>query len=192
MDPCDNASLPVVSADVGDQTTEPLVLQKAFKEHYGKLVRILARLTGDTGRAEELAAEAFWKLSRRPALFRPAGKNLAGWLYRTAMNLGLDMIRANSRRQRREAAARVNALSNLERTGALDAILLAEKRKHVRAVLCALKPAQAQLLLLRNGGMSYKEIARFLGVKPASIGTLLARAEAEFEKKYRAWYGGEK
>jgi RNA polymerase sigma factor (sigma-70 family) len=191
MDPCDNASLPVISPDIGDQTGENLTLQKAFREHYGKLVRILARLIGDAGRAEELAAEAFWKLSMRPALFRPEG-NLAGWLYRTTMNLGLDMIRANSRRKRREQAARVIAISNLQRAGALDDILLEEKRKHVRAVLCVLKPAQAQLLLLRHSGMSYKEIAEFLRLKPASIGTLLARAEAEFEKKYRGWYGGEK
>jgi RNA polymerase sigma-70 factor (ECF subfamily) len=191
MNPCDNASLRVISRDISDGTCQNLTLERAFQEHYDRLVGILTRLTGDRGRAEEFAAEAFWKLSTRPALFRPDG-NLAGWLYRTAMNLGLDMIRANSRHKRREQAAQVSEISNLQRAGALDEILLEEKRKHVRAVLCALKPAQTRLLLLRSTGMTYKEISEFLRLKPGSIGTLLARAEAEFEKKYRAWYGGEK
>ena len=48
-----------------------------------------------------------------------------------------------------------------------------------------MKPAQAQLLVLRNSGFSYKELAEVLDVKPSSIGTLLSRAEAEFEKAYQ-------
>ena len=66
-----------------------------------------------------------------------------------------------------------------------------EKKKHVRTVLAILKPAQAQLLLLRNTGLSYRELSDLLKLKRGSIGTLLARAEAEFEKRYCALYGGE-
>ena len=47
---------------------------------------------------------------------------------------------------------------------------------------------QAQLLILRSSGQSYQEIAASLGVSVTSIGTLLNRAEAEFEKRYRAAY----
>ena len=58
-----------------------------------------------------MAAEAFLKLSKRPALFRP-NCNLPRWLYRTAMNLALDMIRAETRRKRREKDA--SAAEDLE------------------------------------------------------------------------------
>jgi RNA polymerase sigma factor (sigma-70 family) len=191
MNPCEHASLHVISSDIGDNAGECPTLEKVFKEHFARLVSILARLTGDWGRAEELAAEAFLKLSKRPSLLRPNG-NLAGWLYRTAMNLALDTIRAESRRKRKEQTANAVAISDRQKADALDEILLVEKRKQVRSVLCVLKPVQAQLLLLRNSGMTYKELSRFLRLNLGSIGTLLARAESEFEKKYRARYGGEK
>jgi RNA polymerase sigma-70 factor (ECF subfamily) len=67
----------------------------------------------------------------------------------------------------------------------------AEQRRMVRAVLEKLKPRSAQVLVLRHSGLSYAEIAAALNLPVSSVGTLLARAEAEFEKNYRA-IGGEK
>jgi RNA polymerase sigma-70 factor (ECF subfamily) len=48
-----------------------------------------------------------------------------------------------------------------------------------------MKPRPAQLLILRQSGMSYAELAEVLGVAPSSIGTLLARAEEEFAERLR-------
>jgi DNA-directed RNA polymerase specialized sigma24 family protein len=41
------------------------VFEQLFIEHYPRLVRTLLRLAGDPGRAEELAAEAFYRLYQR-------------------------------------------------------------------------------------------------------------------------------
>ncbi len=177
-------------ARLGTRTCPRPAIEETFREHYGRLVGILARLVGNRSLAEELVAEVFLKLSARPALFRP-GSNLAGWLYRTAVNLGLDMLRSDSRRRRREQAAGKAAVEQLDDAGALAGILREEKKRQVRTVLGSLKPTQAQLLLLRSGGLSYQELSDMLKLKPGSIGSLLARAEAEFEKKYRALYGGD-
>ena len=68
-------------------------------------------------------------------------------------------------------------------------MLLEERRSRVREVLESLKPREAQLLLLRANGLAYRELAQTLGVEPGSVGTMLARAEAEFERKFRARYG---
>ena len=76
-----------------------------------------------------------------------------------------------------------------EDLGALEEMLRQEREARVRAVLATLKPRDTQLLLLRTGGMAYRETARTLGVQPSSVGTLLARAEREFERKYRARHG---
>src|SRR5262249_38187335 len=67
-------------------------------------------------------------------------------------------------------------------------VLREETRLRVRAVLAELKPEQAKILILRSSGLSYKETAEALGVGVGSIGTLLARAEAEFEKRYSEIY----
>src|SRR5579863_9397241 len=78
--------------------------EELFLEHYPRLVKTLLRLVGNAGQAEELAADAFYRLHRHRSEHL-SEENPAGWLYRTAMNLGLDALRANSRRSRREERA---------------------------------------------------------------------------------------
>jgi RNA polymerase sigma-70 factor (ECF subfamily) len=159
-----------------------------FRDHYPRMVGLLTHLTGDRGQAEEIAADAFSKLARRWTLLA-SREDVAAWVYRVATNAGLDALRANSRRRRKEEAAGAERLRVNEQPGALEEIMRQERAARVRAVLATLKPRDAQLLLLRTGGMAYREIARTLGVQPSSIGTLLARAEREFERKYRAGHG---
>ena len=168
--------------------TEPF--DELFLSHYTVLVRLLARMLGDYARAEDLANEAFLKLYRHPKLNIAQG-NLGGWLYRTAMNLGIDFMRAASRRNRYEtAAARSETKHHTEENG-LQQVLRRETQHRVRSVLAALKPVHAQALFLRVCGYSYKELADSLALDPGSVGTLLIRAEAEFEKHYIERYGRE-
>jgi RNA polymerase sigma-70 factor (ECF subfamily) len=164
--------------------------EDVFRVQYPRLAGLLTRITGDRGRAEELAAEVFSKLSKRPALFRQEN-NLDAWLYRTAVNLGLDALRMESRRLRHEQAAAEETARHGSPGDPLSDVLRAERRLRVQAVLAALKPVSARVLLLRHAGLSYGELAEALALKPASVGTLLARASADFEKRYRAMYGGE-
>jgi RNA polymerase sigma-70 factor, ECF subfamily len=174
-------SAPVAATDRFDEL---------FLSHYTLIVGLLARMLGDHARAEDIANEAFLKLYRRPSLHGSHG-NLGGWLYRTAMNLGIDALRAASRRTRYEnAAARSEITTPAEQDG-LHQVLRAEKQQRVRRILAALKPVHAQALFLRVSGYSYKELAHSLAIDPSSVGTLLIRAEAEFEKHYVELYGRE-
>jgi DNA-directed RNA polymerase specialized sigma24 family protein len=66
-----------------------------------------------------------------------------------------------------------------------------ERSLRVRAVLASIKPPQAQLLVLRISGLSYKELAEALDVKMSGIGTMLNRAEEEFRNRYLALYSHE-
>ena len=52
-------------------------------------------------------------------------------------------------------------------------------------MLAGMDERQARLLLLRHSGFSYQEIAAALDLNPASVGTLLARAEQTFSEKYQ-------
>jgi RNA polymerase sigma factor (sigma-70 family) len=154
-----------------------------FLQHYTRIVGILVRLLGDRSPAEEMANDAFWRMYRQPSL--QIDGNVGGWLYRTATNLGIDALRAaGRRRQHEEAAGRL--VHQTTATGPLDDVLREEKCRRVRAVLAAMKPAQAQLLILRASGLSYKELAEALDVKMSGIGTTLNRAEEEFRNRYLA------
>ena len=160
----------------------------AFREHYPRIVALLARVTGDRSQAEEIAADVFCKVSQRghAAL---GGEDPAPWLYRVATNAGLDALRSTTRRRRREEAAGVESVRVASRASALDEVLREERCARVREVLGGLKPRDAQLLLLRAEGLAYRELAEALGLQSGSVGTLLARAEAEFERRFRARYG---
>lgn len=161
-----------------------------FLAHYARIVAILRRMLGDHGRAEDLANEVFLKLYRRPLSQQP-DDNVPGWLYRTATNLGIDALRSSARRTQYEQAAARAESGNQTAENAFDQVLRAERQLRVRAVLAELKPAQAQLLLLRACGHTYKELADSLAIEPGSVGTLLIRAEAVFEQRYRELFGQE-
>lgn len=176
--------------DPGAGVADAAGLERIFRLQYPRLVALLARITRDRGHAEELASEVFCRLSSRPALFRPDG-NVEAWLYRTAVNLGLDALRVEARRRRKEQAAGAEVLRTSGGGGPLAEMLRAEQQARVKAVLEALKPVSARLLLLRHAGLSYADLAVALDLNPASVGTLLARAASEFERKYRQLHGGE-
>jgi RNA polymerase sigma-70 factor (ECF subfamily) len=154
-----------------------------FLQHYARIVGILMRLLGDRSHAEEVASDAFWRLYRQSAL--AVDGNVGGWLYRTATNLGIDALRASRRRRQYEEAA--GGVRNESGSGGpLDELLRDEQSRRVRAVLASIKPASAQLLMLRTSGLSYKELAAALDVKMSGIGTMLNRAEEEFRNRYLA------
>ena len=154
-----------------------------FLEHWQPICRVLVRLVGDPAEAEDLALETFWQLNRRPPSNDHA-QNVGGWLYRVATNLGLNALRARRRRTRHEARA-AQRESEKSMVDAIDRVTAEEEQRRVREVLATMETRQAQLLLLRHSGMAYAEVATALGVSVHSIGTLLARAEREFEKRYR-------
>ena len=153
-----------------------------FQSHYPRLARVIARLIGDPGRAEELAVEALWKLWQSP---RAQGENAGGWLYRTAVRMGLNELRGAGRRARHESLADLAAAF----PDPEQARTAAEERRQVRSVLATIDPRQATLLLLRSSGLSYEELASALELNPASIGTFLSRAQQAFRKEYVKRYG---
>jgi len=163
--------------------------EAVFLEHYGRIVGVLQRLLGERTRAEELANDVFWKLYRTPTVREVDGR-VGGWLYRTATNLGIDALRASARRRKYEDAA-ARSQGGAGAASPLEDVVRAEQRQRVREVLAAIKPAQAQVLILRASGFSYKELADVLELKPGGIGTMLNRAQAEFRKVYLELHGAE-
>lgn len=150
-----------------------------FEKLYPSLFRYLHRLTGDADIADDIAQEAFVRLLRQSlpeAEVRP-------WLFTVAMNLVRDHARKVERRQRLLTTAPVLvSMSELPD----QAVERSEAVGSVRMVLEQLSPRDQQLLLMREEGFKYEEIARVIGVAPASVGTLIARALKRFAELYEA------
>ena len=172
-----------LSSDVVNGRIEgAATFDELFTLNYAPLARLIERVVGDAGWAEEIAAEAFWKLYQHP----PAStQNLVGWLYRTGLRLALDNLKKRKRRAHYEALA--PAPIPIDPPDA--AMEQRERQERVRRVLAALKADQASLLLLRSEGYSLGEIAALLHLNPNSVGTFLARADIAFRKEYVNRYG---
>ena len=165
-----------------DTPAQPLDFESVFQLHYERIARLTARIVRDTARAEELAVEVFWKYWRTP---RAHGPRAGAWLYRVAVRTALNDLRAESRRARYESMSDPPPAALTPE----QAHAAAEERGQVRRTLAVLDPRQAELLLLRGSGLSYEEVASALELNPASVGTLIARAQQAFRKEYVKEYG---
>jgi RNA polymerase sigma factor (sigma-70 family) len=152
-----------------------------FRMHYPRIARVIARIVTDPGRAEELAADVFWKFLHNSG----ARENPGGWLYRTAVRKALDELKRLQRRQKFE-----RLLMLPQSAPSPEAVhAAAQAGNQVRIVLGALKSRDAELLVLRSEGLSYQEIAGALKLNQTSMGTLVRRAHEAFRKEYVKRYG---
>jgi RNA polymerase sigma-70 factor (ECF subfamily) len=155
-------------------------LDAIFLAQYPRIARVIASVIQDPARAEEIAVEVFLKWSAKPAA---QGTSAEGWLYRVAVRMAHNELRRRIRRIRR---TRYESLFNFIRRIDTPEELLASRQEQQRidVVLSAIGPRNAALLALRSSGFSYAELASALELNPASVGTLLARAQREFRKEY--------
>jgi RNA polymerase sigma-70 factor, ECF subfamily len=164
------------------------VFDELFEQYWSPITLVLVRLLGDADEAEDLALETFCRLNQELERLRP-GDNLGGWLYRVAVNLGLNALRSEQRRKVYENDAGLEAVRSAAFPNPAQETEAREEKRQVRLVLAEMKPHSAQLLFLRSAGLSYQELAEICQVPVRSMGTTLRRAEQEFEKRYRARFG---
>ena len=154
-----------------------------FQPHYARTARVIARVIRDPGRAEELAVDVLWKFWRTPRAHTdqpPAGSTAP------AVRVALNELRRKSRAERHESLADTTPGAPTPE----DVRAAREQQEQVRAVLAALRrPRQAELVVLRAGGLSYEELAAALELNSSSVGTLLARAQQAFRKEFIQRYG---
>lgn len=179
---CYIVGAPGEAVEVEKATETQFDLENIFRAQYGRIARVIAGVVRDRARAEELAVEVFLKLWRNR---RAQGGQAEAWLYRVAVRTGLNELR----RQMRQA--RYERLLGFARGWPTpeDLHAAAEERENVRLVLGTMAPRRAELLLLRSQGLSYDQMACALGLHPASVGTLLRRAQQAFREEYTKRYG---
>ena len=152
-----------------------------FYRHYDRIYGLLFRLLGNRTEAEDVTQEVFLKLYRRPLRGRRE-HNVGGWLYRVATNMGYNHLRSTKRRWGRNTHLVPDVTDAT--VGPADKVIQEETKAMVRTALARLPQRQTQLLLLRQMGLSYAELAIACDVAPGSVGTLLSRASQAFREAY--------
>jgi RNA polymerase sigma-70 factor (ECF subfamily) len=170
------------AVDSMSRADAPFDFEQTFRAQYERIARVIAGVVQDPARAEELAVEVFLKLWRNP---KAHGEKAGAWLYRTAVRKALDELRRRTRRARYESLFGFHSPVPTPE----EVRTASEEQARVRQVLAIIEPRPAELLLLRSQGFSYEELASALDLNPASIGTLLSRAQEAFRKEYIKRYG---
>lgn len=166
-----------------------------FRQYYARVYGILARLVGPD-EADDLAQETFLRYHARPPVRRAddLADGTAAWLYRVATNLGFNAIRSRKRRVAREERVTRAELPLARMPDPEGEAVRDEERHAVQAALLKLPDRARVVLVLRQAGCSYAEIAAAVGIAPGSVGTTLLRAEAQFRRQYEVMQraGGER
>jgi RNA polymerase sigma-70 factor, ECF subfamily len=149
-----------------------------FREHSRMVYRTAYGVTGNREDAQDILQTIFLRLLRHDAP-HDARKNPKAYLYRAAVNLSLDTVKARRRRR---------FISHPGIVGALPASETVEDdHRRLYKAVAALDPRSRDAIILRYvHDCSDKEIARMLGTSRTAIGVRLFRARARLKKILRS------
>ena len=165
----------VISEPVGQD------FETIFLENYQLVYRTAYGVTGRSEDAEDVVQTIFLRLLRRedsPDL----SKNLKGYLYRSAVNLSLNIVKSRQRRATEDIDEFAAALPAEAPAGHIEEI----HRKLYEAI-ADLNPKAAEILILRYiHNYSDAQIAKLLGTSRGTIAVSLYRSRARLRKVLRS------
>jgi RNA polymerase sigma-70 factor, ECF subfamily len=154
------------------------VIERVFREQYGRAVAVLVRYFRDIDLAEESVQDAFTvAVQRWPATGLPPSP--AGWIIATARNRAIDRLRRESSREERHAQA---VLLQTPREPGEEEGALGDDRLRLIFTCChpaLATPAQVALTLRLLGGLTTAEIARAFLVPEPTMAQRLVRAKGK-------------
>ncbi|MBF8289401.1 MAG: polymerase sigma factor, sigma-70 family [Chloroflexi bacterium] len=154
------------------------IVEAAWIQHRGPLVRRLTALTRCIDTAEDIAQEAFFRLAREVDAGRVPNEPGA-WLHRVAGNLV-----ASRGRHLSVVDRRAGELPRPDAPASPETITLqAEAAAAMRAALALLSASDRDALLMAAHGYRGTEIASSLGRTQGATRTLLCRARGKARRR---------
>jgi RNA polymerase sigma-70 factor (ECF subfamily) len=157
---------------------------EAFTLHHRAVFRAAYALVRDAGLAEDVTQEVFLKLYQHIGSLRDE-EHVRPWLLRVASNTALNTIRSRGRAGAREEEFAVAATVGGSEPVGIEADY--DRRTEIeeaRRALAQVKEPMRSCLLLKQQGLSYREIAQTLSLNEANVGSLIARGRKEFTRVY--------
>lgn len=164
------------------QGSERIGFEEAFTLHHRTVFRAARSIVRDPGLAEDVTQEVFIKLYKHQESIVD-NEMLKPWLIRVALNIAKNTIRGNIRANTRDDNYVKETVENSVYSIESEYEQQAEVDDINRALYKIKEPLRS-CLVLKQQGLSYREIAESLSLNETSIGTYVARARAEFSKFY--------
>ncbi len=143
-----------------------------FRAYQGEVYGWIVRIVRDSGAAEDLTVETFWRVYRARARFDPR-RPFGAWARRIAINLALEYLS----RRRAEEPIDQDIPPRAASCAAPDPAIAAEVRANVVAAFAEL-PAKlrAAVTLAMIEEAPYSEIAETLGISINGVKSRVSRA----------------
>lgn len=181
---------PVILTALDEQTNEATALRArtdraAFAElyvaHRDRVFRYLRARCPTDDDALELTAVTFEKALVAIPRYSSRGGGIGAWLLRIARNASVDA----DRRRRPVTLVKTPERTSEEPTPE-EAVILAEERDALRALMSGLSRDQRDAISLRFGaGMTAREIGGVIGKSEAATQKLLIRTIKQLKEQYR-------
>jgi RNA polymerase sigma factor (sigma-70 family) len=168
---------------------DPACFGTLFDRHFGAVYRFCERRVG-RGLAEDLAGETFLRAFAARGSYDLGQPSALPWLFRIALNLVRDAVRAKAAEDR--AYARLRALAGSGALGAEDQVAQTAEARAGLAALARLLVAEPEqdveaLFLHVWDGLSYAGVATVLGVPVGTVRSRLSRLRRRLEHGMGNW-----
>jgi RNA polymerase sigma factor (sigma-70 family) len=157
-----------------------LTLEEAFAQHHQLVYRYACALTRDRALAEDAAQEVFLRLHGQ----RIAAGRLRPWLIRVTANVARNLLRTRGRAVLRDQAFAADVLHRQQHRLPDEEMGRESDIRKAQEALDQIDEPQRSCLLLRQEGLSYREIAASMGLKESNVGSLIARGRMKFMRLY--------
>ena len=155
-------------------------LDEAFARFWAPIVSYLMGLLKSREAAEDIAQDAFCRLWERRALLRSDG-SLRGFLYQVARNMAISEHRSENVRQRALTALKMEPPTFAHIEIQYDG-LSGELKRAIRS----LPERRREILILHCiHGLTYKEVARLLGIAPQTVANQFSAALDDLRRGLR-------
>lgn len=162
------------------------VVTDLLAAYWDPLVRFAEGILDDPASAEDVVQEVFIRLWAQRERWGAEG-SVRALLYTMTRHGALDELRRHDRRDR--VARRAEPAPGPASPS--DDALASELRSAVVAAIAALPPRRQEVFrLVREQGLTYKEIARVLDVSPQTVANQMSLALADLRKSLAPVVGG--
>jgi RNA polymerase sigma factor (sigma-70 family) len=168
-----------------ETASAPRGFDEAFMLHHRAVFRTARALVRDSALAEDVTQEVFLRLYRNLDA-TPGEELLRPWLLRVTMNVARNTLRGQSRAVAREDefAKRSEDQGWFTSPAPEEEYERRVEIEEARRALDKIKEPMRSALLLKQQGLSYKEIATALQLNETNVGSLIARGRKEFVRVY--------
>jgi len=170
-------SVPLALLRLAAGTSEVTTLYRELRK---PLLRYLVCLGLTSDEAQDVVQDAFLSLQRHLAS-NGTQENIRGWLFRVAHNQARNRQTSYHRRFGEPLDDEMDFLA--DDATPEQRVLEKEKFRHLAAAIRLLTESERECLLLRAGGLRYREIGEVLGIATSTVADTVERGIKKLSEK---------